>query len=110
MSDKKGLDIGGTLRLGSFPCKIKRDTLLYKIFEKDEISERHRHRYEVNNKFRHLFDNSDMVFSGTSPDGSLVEGIEINNHKFFVAFQFHPEFTSTFAKPSKIFTEFIKHI
>lgn len=111
ISDKRNLsDLGGTLRLGAFPCKIKKRSKVYEIFQTEEIVERHRHRYEVNNKFRDLFEGTDMVFSGTSPDGNLVECTEIKNHRFFVAFQFHPEFTSTFENPSKIFLSFIKGI
>lgn len=107
-NQKNLLHLGGTLRLGAFPCKIKKDSLLYKVYNQDEIHERHRHRYEVNNDLRHLFENSQMIFSGTSPDGSLVEAAEITSHKFFLGVQFHPELTSVFDKPSKVFIKFLE--
>ena len=109
IKSKKGLShLGGTLRLGVFPCKIKEGSLLHEVYDNNEIYERHRHRYEVNNQFRYLFDNTLMSFSGTSPDGSLVEAAEISSHKFFLGVQFHPELISVFDNPSKIFIKFLE--
>ena len=100
---------GGTLRLGSYPCIVKEGTLLYKCYGKNEISERHRHRYEFNNDYRDIFIKNGMVIGGTSPDGYIVETIELPNLKFFLGVQFHPEFKSRPNKPHPIFLEFIKN-
>ena len=101
---------GGTMRLGSYPCKIKHNTLAYKIYGKELISERHRHRYEFNNKYKELFEKNGLICSGTSPDGSLVEIIELPKNNFFIAGQFHPEFKSRPDKPAPLFSNFIKSI
>ena len=98
------------MRLGAYPCKIKHNTLAYKIYKEDFISERHRHRYEFNNNYKELFENSGLVCSGTSPDENLVEIIELTKNKFFIACQFHPEFKSRPNKPAPLFREFIKAI
>ncbi|MBR3325287.1 MAG: CTP synthase [Clostridia bacterium] len=111
MDNQKGLTRkGGTMRLGAYPCKIKHNTLAYKIYKEDFISERHRHRYEFNNNYKELFENSGLVCSGTSPDENLVEIIELTKNKFFIACQFHPEFKSRPNKPAPLFREFIKAI
>ena len=95
LPDKEGIeDIGGTLRLGAYPCRLKKDTIAYRLYKKEDISERHRHRYEVNNEYRDILTGSGMVISGTSPDGYIVEMIELKDHPFFVATQAHPEFRS----------------
>lgn len=98
---------GGTIRLGAWPCKIKKDTKLYEIFGKDLVYERHRHRYEFNNKFKKKFESKGFVISGVSPDGKLVEAIELKNHKFFVGTQFHPEYISRPLTPHPVFVSFL---
>lgn len=99
---------GGTMRLGAWPCVLKEKTLAYKAYGQRNISERHRHRYEFNNKYRKQFEDKGFVFSGTTPDGHLVEIIEIKNHPFFVGVQFHPEFKSRPLSPGPLFREFVK--
>ena len=99
---------GGTMRLGAYPCKIKPETLAYKIYGKDIISERHRHRYEYNNDYKDVLEKNGLICSGTSPDESLVEIVEIPSHKFFIAGQFHPEFKSRPDKPAPLFSAFIE--
>ncbi len=98
---------GGTMRLGSQPCKIKGGTLAAKLYGAPRIMERHRHRYEFNNKFRERYEAGGMVFSGTSPDNSLVEMVEIPDHPFYIACQFHPEFLSKPNRPHPLFKGFI---
>jgi CTP synthase len=87
-------DKGGTMRLGAYPCKIKPGTLAEECYGASMVSERHRHRWEVNNKYRPTFEEHGLVFSGTSPDDRLVEIIELPDHPFFIAAQFHPELKS----------------
>ena len=99
---------GGTMRLGAYPCKIKRGTLAYKIYGEELISERHRHRYEFNNDYRQMCEDNGLILSGTSPDDSLVEIVELKNHPFFIGGQFHPEFKSRPDRPAPLFREFIK--
>ncbi len=100
---------GATMRLGSYPAKLKPGTLVWKLYgKKDVVYERHRHRYEVNPKYHEILQKHGLVFSGMSPDGRLVEFIELPNHKFFVATQAHPEFTSRFMKPNPLFDGLIK--
>ena len=101
---------GGTIRLGSWPCKTVKGTRLRKIYGQEEISERHRHRYEVNNEFREMLEKKGMVISGVSPDGQLVEAIELpkEKHPFFVGTQYHPEYKSRPLDPHPVFVEFIK--
>ena len=100
-------DMGGTMRLGAYPCVIEKDTLAYKAYEQPEISERHRHRYEFNNAFREVLGRHGMRMSGTSPNGELVEIIELGEHPWFLGCQFHPEFKSRPSKPHPLFREFI---
>lgn len=100
-------DMGGTLRLGLYPCKLKKGTKAYEAYQEEVIYERHRHRYEFNNEFRVPMEEAGFIFSGTSPDGRLVEIIEIADHPFFVASQFHPEFVSRPTRPQPLFREFI---
>lgn len=100
-------DKGGTLRLGSYPCKVARGTKLYDCYKADEISERHRHRYEFNNDYREALTSCGLVLGGTSPDGRLIETVEIKDHPFFVGVQFHPEFKSRPNKPHPLFTGFV---
>ncbi|MFZ6033850.1 MULTISPECIES: CTP synthase [Melioribacter] len=99
---------GATMRLGAYPCIIKKKTKAYEAYKKQKISERHRHRYEVNNKFRTVLEKHGMIFSGLSPDESLVEMIEIEDHPWFVGCQFHPELKSRATKAHPLFREFVK--
>ena len=101
-------DLGGTLRLGLYPCKLQEGTLAHAAYGDEVIYERHRHRYEFNNQYRNLMEEHGFVFSGTSPDGRLVEVIELKDHPWFVAAQFHPEFTSRPTRPQPLFREFVK--
>ena len=101
-------DLGGTLRLGLYPCKLQEGTLAYEAYQDEVIYERHRHRYEFNNHYRQMMEQHGFVFSGTSPDGRLVEIIELKDHPWFVAAQFHPEFTSRPTRPQPLFREFVK--
>jgi len=99
---------GGTMRLGEYKCKIKKNTLAFKAYQKDFVFERHRHRYEFNNKFREIFEKGGITFSGINPERDLVEIIELKNHPFFLATQFHPEFKSRPIRPHPLFREFIR--
>ena len=109
MESQKNIDKkGGTMRLGSYNCKIKENTLLEKLYQSSFITERHRHRYEVNNEYRELFTEKGLTIAGTSPDNNLVEAVEIKDHKFFCAVQFHPEFKSRPTKAHPLFLGFIK--
>jgi CTP synthase len=105
---RKIKDMGGTMRLGIYPCKIKNKSKAYKVYNKALVFERHRHRYEFNNKFRKLLEKKGMVFSGVYPKQNLVEIIELKNHPYFIAVQFHPEFKSKPDKAHPLFREFIK--
>lgn len=98
---------GGTMRLGAFDCKLKENTISHKAYGATMISERHRHRYEVNNKYRSVLEEKGMIMAGINPDRDLVEIIELPDHPFFVGVQFHPEFKSRPLKPSPLFKEFI---
>ncbi|TLS36693.1 CTP synthase [Pseudalkalibacillus caeni] len=100
-------DLGGTLRLGLYPCKLQEETKAYNAYSDEVIYERHRHRYEFNNEYRQRMEEAGFQFSGTSPDGRLVEIIEVKDHPWFVASQFHPEFTSRPTRPQPLFREFI---
>ncbi len=99
---------GGTMRLGAYPCRIKTGTLAEKCYGEADISERHRHRWEVNNAYRETFERHGLVFSGTSPDGHLVEMIELRNHPYFIAVQFHPELKSRPNRPHQLFFNLVK--
>ncbi|WP_449538092.1 CTP synthase [Ferdinandcohnia sp. Marseille-Q9671] len=101
-------DLGGTLRLGLFPCKIEEGTKAFEAYNDEVVYERHRHRYEFNNHYRQAMEAAGFVFSGTSPDGRLVEIIELKDHPWFVASQFHPEFKSRPNRPQPLFREFIR--
>ena len=100
---------GGTLRLGAYPCKILPDTQMARCYGKEMIQERHRHRYEFNNEFRKELESAGLTLSGTSPDGSIVETVEIREHPFYVGVQFHPEFKSRPNKPHPLFCGFIQN-
>ena len=107
MKDQEGVIMGGTMRLGKYPCKVMPDTILSKAYQKDEIEERHRHRYEFNNEYRKQMTDAGLIISGTSPDDKLVEAIEIPN-QFYVGVQFHPEFKSRPNAAGPLFVEFVK--
>lgn len=99
---------GASMRLGAYPCVIKKGTRARAAYKKENISERHRHRYEVNNRFRSTLEENGMVISGVSPENDLVEMIEIENHPWFVGCQFHPELKSRAVKAHPLFREFVK--
>ena len=101
-------DKGGTMRLGAYPCKIIPDTRAFEAYGKELVEERHRHRYEFNNAFKDLLEEKGMVFSGTAPDGSLMEIVELPDHPWFLGCQFHPEFKSRPMAAHPLFREFIK--
>lgn len=101
------IDKGGTLRLGAYPCKIGAGTVLERCYSVSLISERHRHRYEFNNEYRGILQEKGLVFSGTSPDGRLVETVELSGHPFYIGVQFHPEFKSRPNRPHPLFKGFI---
>jgi CTP synthase len=102
------IDLGGTMRLGTYPCRLKADTQAFALYQEEVIYERHRHRYEFNNAYRSLFLETGYEISGTSPDGRLVEIIELPGHPFFVATQFHPEFRSRPNQPHPLFLGFVR--
>lgn len=101
-------DYGGSMRLGAFDCELKPGTKAYSAYQKSKISERHRHRYEFNNKYRKEFEKLGLVISGVNPQRNLVEIIELKNHPFFVGVQFHPEFKSRFLTPHPLFAGLVK--
>ncbi len=109
MESQKDLDSkGGNMRLGDYPCEIKKSTKVSQAYKKSKILERHRHRYEVNPKYHGILSKNGLILSGLSPDGRLAETIEIKNHPWFVACQFHPEFKSKPFQPHPLFLDFIK--
>ena len=105
--DLEADDVGASMRLGTYHCKIQPDTMANDVYNNEIIYERHRHRYEVNNKFRNELESKGLVFSGLSPDEDLVEMIELKDHPYFVASQFHPEFKSRPWDPAPMFNSFI---
>ncbi|MGD9546985.1 MAG: CTP synthase [Candidatus Krumholzibacteriia bacterium] len=108
MEMQKGIaNLGGTMRLGAYPCRLREGSLAHQCYGRAEISERHRHRYEVNNEYRERFEEAGLVFSGTSPDDRLVEIIELPGHPFFLAVQFHPELKSRPGAPHPLFRAFV---
>lgn len=109
MADQKSItNMGGTLRLGNYECTLVHDTLAYKDYKQDKILERHRHRYEFNNKYKEILEKKGMVFSGINEASNLVEIVEYPKHKHFIACQFHPEFKSRPTRPHPLFDSFIK--
>ncbi len=109
LDDQHDLEfMGGTMRLGAWKCELKDNSLAQKIYQKKDISERHRHRYEFNNVYRELYDKNGMVFSGTSLNGFLAEIVEIPSHPFYIGVQFHPEFKSHPQIPHPIFFSFVE--
>ena len=108
MEEQRGIaNLGGTMRLGAYPCHIVPDSRAFACYGEQEISERHRHRYEVNNNYREQFEQAGVLFSGLSPDGRLVEIVELPEHPFFIAVQFHPELKSRPGRPHPLFREFV---
>lgn len=108
MEEQKKIRLmGGTMRLGAYPCEIKEDSLAYKIYGDTMISERHRHRYEFNNDYMDQFESNGMIASGKNPESGLVEIMEIPSHPFFIGVQYHPELKSTVEKPAPLFVSFI---
>ncbi len=111
MEDQKNItDMGGTMRLGSWKCDLKKGTLAHKIYGTDSIAERHRHRYELNNEYREQLEAAGMVASGINPDTGLVEIIEIPDHPWFMGVQYHPEYKSTVASPHPLFVAFVNAV
>lgn len=109
MADQQNVENkGGTMRLGAYNCKLAEKSLAKKIYGKSKISERHRHRWEFNNKFRKDYETNGMTIGGTNPENDLVEIIEIDSHPFFIGVQFHPELKSTVMQPHPIFISFVK--
>jgi CTP synthase len=107
LEQKKIKNMGGTMRLGSYPCKLQRGTIAQEAYGKDEVSERHRHRFELNNEYRDILEEGGLSISGTSPDNFLVEMVELKDHPWFLGCQFHPEFKSRPNKAHPIFVSFL---
>ena len=109
MSEQENVtDMGGTMRLGKYPCKLEENSRVRSIYGADNIEERHRHRYEFNNKYRQDFKDAGLDLSGLSPDGTLVEIVELKDHPWFTAVQFHPEFKSRPTRPHPLFKSFVE--
>ena len=109
MAEQKNIvNMGGTMRLGAYPCKVEKDSNLYKAYGETMISERHRHRYEFNNEYLEEFKKHGMKVTGINPDTNLVEVVEVEGHPWYVASQYHPEYKSTVAKPHPMFVGFVK--
>ena len=104
---KKIRMMGGTMRLGAYPCEIKTESLAHHIYEQTLISERHRHRYEFNDQYLEQFESNGMIASGRNPETGLVEIMEIPSHPFFIGVQYHPELKSTVEKPAPLFVSFV---
>jgi CTP synthase len=99
---------GGTMRLGGYPCELRKGSRAHDAYAVDEVTERHRHRYEFNNYYLDAFEKAGMIASGINPDTGLAEIMEIPLHKWFVGVQFHPEYSSTVLRPHPLFVSFIK--
>ncbi len=109
MEEQKNiLDLGGTMRLGAFKCKLNKNSKVYSIYKKENISERHRHRYEFNNAYIEEFEKAGMLCSGMNVESNLVEIIELTSHKWYIGVQFHPEYSSTVINPHPLFIGFVK--
>ncbi len=107
-NQKDILDMGGTMRLGAYPCTLKKGSNAYNAYQSESIEERHRHRYEFNNSYLEAFESAGMMGTGINPDTDLIEIVEIPKHKWFVGVQFHPEYKSTVVNPHPIFIDFVK--
>jgi CTP synthase len=108
MPDQRDVEMGGTMRLGLWPCRLQPGTIVGRAYGDEFVNERHRHRFEVNNDYRAQLESVGLIASGVSPDGSLVEIMELRDHPFFVGVQFHPEFRSRPTRPHPIFREFVR--
>jgi CTP synthase len=109
MDEQKNiLDLGGSMRLGAYKCKLKKGSKAYEIYKKENISERHRHRYEFNNAYKADFEKAGMICSGLNEESNLVEIIELKSHKWYIGVQFHPEYSSTVVNPHPLFISFVK--
>ncbi|MEK7220816.1 MAG: CTP synthetase, partial [candidate division NC10 bacterium] len=109
LPDQRGItNLGGTMRLGAYPCRLVKPSKASEAYDSQEISERHRHRYEVNNEYREVLERHGLLLSGFSPDGNLVEMVELPYHPWFVGGQFHPEFKSRPRRSHPLFREFIR--
>ncbi len=109
MEDQKNLEImGGTMRLGSYPCDLKKGSKAAQAYGKAKIKERHRHRYEFNNKYLKMFEEAGMQATGINPETGLVEIVELKDHPWFVGAQYHPELKSRVLKPHPLFVRFIR--
>ena len=109
MEDQRDItNKGGTMRLGAYPCNISENSKAFNAYQNTEITERHRHRYEFNNKYKSDFDIAGMKSTGVNPENNLVEIVEIDKHPWFVGVQFHPEYKSTVLKPHPLFADFVK--
>ncbi|MGF7139183.1 CTP synthase [Roseimarinus sediminis] len=109
MEAQKGItNMGGTMRLGAFACKVKKGSKLYEAYQSEQIHERHRHRYEFNDKYLNDFESNGFMAVGTNPDTGLVESMELSKHKWFIGVQYHPEYSSTVLNPSPLFAAFVK--
>jgi CTP synthase len=109
MPEQRNVDqMGGSMRLGLYPCKLLPGSLAHKAYGEEVVYERHRHRFEFNNEYREVLGDAGMVFSGMSPNGRLVEIIELAGHPWFVASQFHPEFRSRPNRPHPLFRDFVR--
>lgn len=108
MEDQKSItDKGGTMRLGSWKCNVKKETLCHSVYKSENIDERHRHRYELNNKYLNMLEDKGLVASGKNNDTNLVEVVEIKDHPWFLGVQFHPEYKSTVLSPHPLFVSFV---
>ena len=104
----QGINLGGTLRLGLYDCSLKENSKVKSLYNSDVIKERHRHRYEFNNEFKYILEEKDLIASGINPQTGLVEIVELKNHPYFVACQFHPEFKSRPYRPHPLFVGLIE--
>jgi CTP synthase len=107
LEQKKIKNMGGTMRLGSYPCKVEEGTIAYEAYKEINVNERHRHRYEFNNDYRKILEEKGLKISGASPDNFLVEIVELPDHPWFLGCQFHPEFKSRPNKAHPIFKSFL---
>ncbi len=111
MEEQKSVkDKGGTMRLGAWKCSIIKDTLCYKVYKNENIDERHRHRYELNNEYLSRLENRGLIASGKNKQTNLVEVVEIKDHPWFLGVQFHPEYKSTVLSPHPLFVSFVNAV
>jgi CTP synthase len=111
MEDQKNIeDMGGTMRLGAWDCTLNTDSKVFKAYNKENISERHRHRYEYNSDFEKQLSEAGLIAAGKNPSTGLVEVVEIKEHPWFVGVQYHPEYKSTVLNPHPLFVEFVKAV